>query len=77
MITQERLLVTRHAKERMDERGIGRPVLEAVLAHGEMRWSARGLQVVCELLGWRAVLDPLRATVITLYEVGETRRYAQ
>lgn len=64
----EQLLVTRHARERMDERGIGRPTLEAVLRHGEMRWSERSLRVICDLFGFRAVVDPLSGQVITVYE---------
>jgi len=69
----EHLLVSRHARSRMDERGIGRPTLEAVLRHGEMRWSERSLRVVCELLGFLAVIDPLSGQVITVYERNERR----
>ncbi|WP_161628423.1 DUF4258 domain-containing protein [Desulfocurvibacter africanus] len=62
--------MTRHAHRRMDERGIGMPTLQAVLRHGEMYWSheSHGLRVVCELLGFRAVIDPLGGAIITVFE---------
>ncbi|EGJ50270.1 DUF4258 domain-containing protein [Desulfocurvibacter africanus] len=65
----ERLFVTRHAQRRMDERGIGMPTLQAVLRHGKTTWAhGPDLRVVCELLGFQAVIDPLCSAVITVFE---------
>jgi len=74
MITDDRLYLTHHAEQRMDERGVGRPTLEAVLRCGETAWSRQGLRVICELCGYRVVIDPLHGAILTVYETN--RRYA-
>lgn len=73
-MNREPLLLTAHAQERMDRRGIPLPALLGVLAAGECLGLDRvGRCLHLELCGFVAVVDVPLATVVTVYERGERR----